>query len=340
MAECSGMGAERDRGSNRQVASRGVYRTERLRLVPIYAGHASELWELHQDEGIARWFPMSGEQALRFAERMENSWKRGVGKWLAYEKTTGAFIGRAVLGHPRGRGVRGDRLGIAPGSLGPRLRDRDRTCRPRSRVLGPRRRAGSLLHRDPQCALARGDGAPGDALRPPDPAAGSDRRIIHSARGGTVRALPDYPRRPRPLVTLESVSVAHPLFTRVTRRATERRSGATSYRAVPATTPSTVTASSSAAGATTSVGTPGTRRRPTRDHGAFSEVRATTTWTHRAVPTTPSTSRTASAIRSAAAGAQTRSTSTRDSTSSSSTTAAKTASPNKASREGRDVAPL
>jgi len=94
MAECSGMGAERDRGSNRQVASRGVYRTERLRLVPIYAGHASELWELHQDEGIARWFPMSGEQALRFAERMENSWKRGVGKWLAYEKTTGAFIGR------------------------------------------------------------------------------------------------------------------------------------------------------------------------------------------------------------------------------------------------------
>jgi RimJ/RimL family protein N-acetyltransferase len=71
-----------------------VYRTERLRLVPINARHASELWELHQDEGIARWYPLSREQALRFAERMESSWTRGVGKWLAYEESTGAFVGR------------------------------------------------------------------------------------------------------------------------------------------------------------------------------------------------------------------------------------------------------
>jgi RimJ/RimL family protein N-acetyltransferase len=71
-----------------------VYRTERLRLVPIDARHAPELWELHQDEGIARWYPLSREQALRFAERMESSWTRGVGKWLAYEESTGAFVGR------------------------------------------------------------------------------------------------------------------------------------------------------------------------------------------------------------------------------------------------------
>lgn len=96
MTKYSGMGAdrERDRATERQVASRGVYRTERLRLVPIDARHAPELWELHQDEGIARWYPLSREQALRFAERMESSWTRGVGKWLAYEESTGAFVGR------------------------------------------------------------------------------------------------------------------------------------------------------------------------------------------------------------------------------------------------------
>jgi [ribosomal protein S5]-alanine N-acetyltransferase len=36
----------------------------------------------------------SREQALRFAERMECSWRRGVGKWLAYEEATGALLGR------------------------------------------------------------------------------------------------------------------------------------------------------------------------------------------------------------------------------------------------------
>src|SRR4028119_362936 len=96
LAEYSGVGADRekDRATERRVASRGVYRTERLRLVPFDARHAPELWELHQDEGIARWDPVSREQALRFAERMESSWTRGVGKWLAYEESTGAFVGR------------------------------------------------------------------------------------------------------------------------------------------------------------------------------------------------------------------------------------------------------
>ena len=63
-------------------------------MVPIDARHASELWELHQDEGIARWYPLSRDEALRFADRMESSWRRGVGKWLAYEESTGAFVGR------------------------------------------------------------------------------------------------------------------------------------------------------------------------------------------------------------------------------------------------------
>ena len=77
------------------MASLGAYRTERLRLVPIGAKHAVELWEIHQDEGIARWYPMSREEAMRFAERMERGWRdRGLGKWLAYEESTGAFVGR------------------------------------------------------------------------------------------------------------------------------------------------------------------------------------------------------------------------------------------------------
>ena len=42
-----------------------VHRIERLRLVPIGARHAPELRELHQDGGIARWYPLSREQALR-----------------------------------------------------------------------------------------------------------------------------------------------------------------------------------------------------------------------------------------------------------------------------------
>ena len=96
MAKYSGMGADRegDRAREGKVASRAVVRTGRLRLVPIGARHASKLWKLHQDEGIARWYPMSRNEAMRFAERMESSWRRGIGKWLAYEESTGAFVGR------------------------------------------------------------------------------------------------------------------------------------------------------------------------------------------------------------------------------------------------------
>jgi RimJ/RimL family protein N-acetyltransferase len=77
------------------VGSGGVYQTERLRLVPIGTRHAPELWELHQDEGIARWYPMSRDEAVRFADRMEQGWRdRRLGKWLAYQESTGALVGR------------------------------------------------------------------------------------------------------------------------------------------------------------------------------------------------------------------------------------------------------
>jgi RimJ/RimL family protein N-acetyltransferase len=73
---------------------RGAFRTDRLRLVPIGAKHARELLKIHREAGVARWYPLSAEQALRFAERMEWSWDCGVGKWLAYEDSTGALVGR------------------------------------------------------------------------------------------------------------------------------------------------------------------------------------------------------------------------------------------------------
>jgi hypothetical protein len=82
MTKYSGKGAdrERDRATERQVASRGVYRTERPRLVPIDARHAPEIWELHQDEGIARWYPLSRQGAecveIGWALRQE-VWGRG-----------------------------------------------------------------------------------------------------------------------------------------------------------------------------------------------------------------------------------------------------------------------
>ena len=88
------------RATERQVVSRGVYRTERLRLVPIGAQHASQLWEIHQDEGIARWYAgrWSKEQPLRFAEAMEQAWRdRGGGTWLAYADSTSVPIGRGGL---------------------------------------------------------------------------------------------------------------------------------------------------------------------------------------------------------------------------------------------------
>ena len=77
------------------MGSGGVYQTERLRLVPIGTRHAPELWELHQGEGIARWYSMSRDEAVRFADRMERGWRdRRLGKWLAYEESTGALVGR------------------------------------------------------------------------------------------------------------------------------------------------------------------------------------------------------------------------------------------------------
>ena len=215
--------------------------TERLRLVPISAKHAPELWEIHQDEGVARWYPFSREQALRFAERMESSWRdHGVGKWLAYEESTDALVGRAVLGRRRGRGVRGDRLGVAPGSLGPRVRYRDRARRPRPSPVPPPDRGDAGAFRA-RLRAPQVDGLHADARRLPTrpdrrggrvpPPGGSEARRVGGHQRHLRRGLPRPHRRrargrgvsdngPRTLSMAEVAELlsvatgAHDLFTR------------------------------------------------------------------------------------------------------------------------------
>jgi RimJ/RimL family protein N-acetyltransferase len=71
--------------------------TSRLRLEPIGPALAHDLWSLHQDPGIAAWNdgPWSRAQADHFAVRMTECWQRhGVGKWIAYDRGSGALVGR------------------------------------------------------------------------------------------------------------------------------------------------------------------------------------------------------------------------------------------------------
>lgn len=73
--------------------------TERLRLVPIGPELADDLFLLHQDPGIARWYgPWTAADARERAAAMGRAWRSGgVHKWLAYDRTTAALVGRGGL---------------------------------------------------------------------------------------------------------------------------------------------------------------------------------------------------------------------------------------------------
>src|SRR5262245_13527986 len=73
--------------------------TSRLRLVPIGPGQSADLYALHQDPGIARWYgPWSEEDARERAAAMGEAWRTdGVHKWLAYDRVTGSLVGRGGL---------------------------------------------------------------------------------------------------------------------------------------------------------------------------------------------------------------------------------------------------
>ena len=74
--------------------------TDRLRLEPISVRHAEDLWRLFQDPAVAEWYGgvWTLEMAQREAARMASAWETdGVHKWMAYERSTGALVGRGGL---------------------------------------------------------------------------------------------------------------------------------------------------------------------------------------------------------------------------------------------------
>jgi RimJ/RimL family protein N-acetyltransferase len=74
--------------------------TPRLRLEPMGAEHAEDLWRLQRDEAVARWYgrPWTLEDALRYARRRAELWEaNGVDKWMAYDRTSGELVGRGGL---------------------------------------------------------------------------------------------------------------------------------------------------------------------------------------------------------------------------------------------------
>ncbi len=78
--------------------------TPRLRLEPINAGHATDLWLLHQDEAVARWHggTWSTDDARRNALRYDQAWQTdGVHKWIAYDRSSAALVGRGGLSRTR-----------------------------------------------------------------------------------------------------------------------------------------------------------------------------------------------------------------------------------------------
>lgn len=74
--------------------------TERLRLEPIGGEHTEDLWRLHDDADIAHWYGgrWSHDHAIQAAAHCRSGWEEhGVHKWIAYDRASGALIGRGGL---------------------------------------------------------------------------------------------------------------------------------------------------------------------------------------------------------------------------------------------------
>jgi RimJ/RimL family protein N-acetyltransferase len=73
--------------------------TARLRLEPVGVGHAEDLWRLFQDPAVAEWYGVwTRAMAQREAESIARAWEMdGVHKWMAYERSSGALVGRGGL---------------------------------------------------------------------------------------------------------------------------------------------------------------------------------------------------------------------------------------------------
>jgi RimJ/RimL family protein N-acetyltransferase len=74
--------------------------TERLRLEPIGPAHAHDLWRIHDDPEVARWYDgrPTPEAVEAQAAAIGRAWQRhGVHKWMAYDRVTNELIGRGGL---------------------------------------------------------------------------------------------------------------------------------------------------------------------------------------------------------------------------------------------------
>jgi RimJ/RimL family protein N-acetyltransferase len=71
-----------------------------LQLEPVGCANAADLWLVHSDEEVSRWYgadPPTFDQVKQWAAFMGDSWRsHGVHKWIAYE-TGGDVVGRGGL---------------------------------------------------------------------------------------------------------------------------------------------------------------------------------------------------------------------------------------------------
>ncbi|MFG1925066.1 GNAT family N-acetyltransferase [Cryptosporangium sp. NPDC048952] len=73
---------------------------KRLRLEPVgRPEHVDELLALHRDPAVAEWFgEWTREQISSEVARMTAGWRvDGAHKWMAYDRVTGAVVGRGGL---------------------------------------------------------------------------------------------------------------------------------------------------------------------------------------------------------------------------------------------------
>ncbi len=86
--------------------------TARLRLEPVRSEHAEDLWRLFQDPAVAAWYgTWTFAMAQREAARIADAWAAdGVHKWMAYDRLSGALVGRGGLSRAHVAGQ--DRLEI------------------------------------------------------------------------------------------------------------------------------------------------------------------------------------------------------------------------------------
>ena len=75
--------------------------TPRLVLVPIGPDNAADLWLVHNDDAVLRWYDRwrpSRDEAEHHARRIGESWRlHGVHKWMAYDRDSGEVVGRGGL---------------------------------------------------------------------------------------------------------------------------------------------------------------------------------------------------------------------------------------------------